>query len=353
MAGFKSNRGELSVRSIKMIWLIVLLGLVSACGTSGSTATETAEAEIVPAETEAAPQMAEIQLTMGFRPDIQFAPFYVAAENGYFADQMLDVEFVHLPENEAMQLLGAGELQFVIASGEQVLLGRQQELPVVYVMAWWQEYPVGIAVPADSDIREPADLAGHSIGLPGLYGASYIGLRALLNAAGLTEAEVTLDSIGYTQVESIYQGQEDAVVIYVNNEPVQLDAQGFPVRVLAVADYVHLISNGLVTNEETLENNPDLVRRMTTALLAGIRDTIADPEAAYEISTGYVEGLGQADHQVVMGILEESLNYWQTDRWGVSDAESWSNMMDLLLDMGLLSQPLDLSSAYSNAYLPE
>jgi NitT/TauT family transport system substrate-binding protein len=92
---------------------------------------------------------------------------------------------------------------------------------------------------------------------------------------------------------------------------------------------------------------------MTTALLAGIRDTIADPEAAYEISTSYVEGLGQADHQGVMGILEESLNYWQTDRWGVSDAESWSNMMDLLLDMGLLSQPLDLSSAYSNAYLPE
>lgn len=336
------------MRSIKILLPIAILGLLAACGTRESTATETALTE-----TESPPQVAEIQLTMGFRPDIQFAPFYVAAENGYFAEQMLDVEFVHLPENEAMQLLGAGELQFVIASGEQVLLGRQQELPVVYVMAWWQEYPVGIAVPSDSNIQQLADLAGHSIGIPGLYGASYIGLRALLNAAGLAESDVTLDSIGYTQVESLYQGQEDAVVIYVNNEPVQLEAQQFPVRVLAVADYVHLISNGLVTNEQTLENNPDLVRRMTTALLAGIRDTMADPENAYQISTAYVDGLAQADRQVVMGILEGSLPYWQTDAPGRSNPESWSNMMNLLLDMGLLSEPLDLSSAYSNDYLPE
>jgi NitT/TauT family transport system substrate-binding protein len=325
-----------------------MLVLLAACGTAEPTATEAALTE-----TETMPQVDEIRLTMGFRPDIQFAPFYVAAENGHFIEQGLEVEFVHLPENEAMQLLGAGELQFVIASGEQVLLGRQQELPVVYVMAWWQEYPVGIAVPAESDIQEPADLSGHSIGIPGLYGASYIGLRALLDVAGLAETDVTLDSIGYTQVESIYQGQEDAVVIYVNNEPVQLEAQGFPVRVLAVADYVHLISNGLVTNERTLEENPDLVRRIIAALLAGIEDTIADPEAAYEISTSYVDGLAQADREVIMGILEHSLEYWQAERLGESDPESWSNMMDLLLDMGLLSEALDLPSAYSNDYLPE
>jgi NitT/TauT family transport system substrate-binding protein len=252
-----------------------------------------------------------------------------------------------------LQLLGAGELQFVIASGEQVLLARQQELPVVYVMAWWQGYPVGIAVPVDSDIDTLADLAGHSIGIPGLYGASYIGLRALLAAAGLSEPDVTLDSIGYTQVEALYQGQEDAVVIYVNNEPVQLEAQNFPVRVLAVADYVHLISNGLVTNETTIRDHPELVGRLVSALLAGIQETLDDPEAAYDISADYVEGLAQADRDVVMGILERSLGFWQAEIPGRSDPESWSNMMDLLLDMGMLTEALDLSSAYNNDFIPE
>jgi NitT/TauT family transport system substrate-binding protein len=329
------------VRSNKLIVLLIVAVFLAACGTAEPTQiTDTTE-------------VVEIQLTMGYRPDIQFAPFYVADHNGYFEEQDLEVEFVHLAENEALQLLGAGELQFVIASGEQVLLARQQELPVVYVMAWWQEYPVGIAVPADSDIDTLADLAGHSIGLPGLYGASYIGLRALLEAAGLGESDVTLDSIGYTQVEALYQGQEDAVVIYVNNEPVQLEAQSFPIRVLAVADYVHLISNGLVTNEATIRDHPELVGRLVSALLAGIQDTLDDPEAAYDISADYVEGLLQADRDVVMGILERSLVFWQAETPGRSDPESWSNMMDLLLEMGLLTEALELSSAYNNDFIPE
>jgi NitT/TauT family transport system substrate-binding protein len=320
---------------------MIVAGFLASCGTAEPTQiTDTTE-------------VVEIRLTMGYRPDIQFAPFYVADHNGRFEEQDLEVEFVHLAENEALQLLGAGELQFVIASGEQVLLARQQELPVVYVMAWWQEYPVGIAVPVDSDIDTLADLAGHSIGIPGLYGASYIGLRALLAAAGLAEPDVTLDSIGYTQVEALYQGQEDAVVIYVNNEPVQLEAQNFPVRVLAVADYVHLISNGLVTNETTIRDHPELVGRLVTALLAGIQDTLDDPDAAFEISADYVEGLSQADRDVVMGILERSLGFWQAETPGRSDPESWSNMMDLLLEMGLLTEALELSSAYNNDFIPE
>lgn len=329
------------MRSTKLIVFMIMVWVLAACGTAE------------PIQTQPSSELVEIQLTMGYRPDIQFAPFYVADHNGHFAEQGLEIEFVHLAENEALQLLGAGELQFVIASGEQVLLGRQQELPVVYVMAWWQEYPVGIAVPADSDIETLEDLAGHSIGIPGLYGASYIGLRALLDAAGLEEPDVTLDSIGYTQVEALYQGQEDAVVIYVNNEPVQLEAQDFPVRVLAVADYVHLISNGLVTNEATIEDHPELIGRLVSALLAGIQDTINDPDAAYEISADYVEGLAQADRNVIMGILEHSLVFWQAETPGRSDPESWSNMMNLLLGMGLLTDELDLSAAYSNDFLPE
>ena len=153
--------------------------------------------------------------------------------------------------------MAANELQFAVVSGEQVLLARAQGLPVVYVMAWYQDYPVAVvAKKPTGHPASPQDLAGKTIGLPGLFGASYIGLRALLSAAGLKESDVTLDSIGFNQVEALAADQDQAVVVYVANEPIQLRAQGYAVDVIPVADYVQLASNGLITNETTIAEQP-------------------------------------------------------------------------------------------------
>jgi NitT/TauT family transport system substrate-binding protein len=303
------------------------------------------------AEPQEAP-LEPIRLTMSFRPDIQFAPMYVAVSQGFAAEEGLEVEFNHMAETEAVQLVGVNELPFAIVSGEQVLLARAQGLPVVYVMAWWRDYPVAVAASVDAGITSPEDLAGRRIGIPGLFGASYIGFRALIDSAGLTEDDLMLDSIGYTQVEALSQGLDEAVVVYANNEPVQLEKLGYPVDVIRVADYVHLTSNGLITNEDVLRENPDLVRRMVRTLIQGIQSTLKDPELAFEISKDYVEGLAQADREVQMQVLTRSLDFWRAEQIGHSDPQAWENMQNVLLEMGLLEAPVDLSSAYSNDYLP-
>jgi NitT/TauT family transport system substrate-binding protein len=169
----------------------------------------------------------------------------------------------------------------------------------------------------------------------------------------LTEDDLTLDSIGYTQVEALSQGLDEAIVVYANNEPVQLEKLGFLVDVIKVADYVRLTSNGLITNEETLRENPELVRRMVRTLIHGIEATLKDPELAYEISKDYVEGLEQADREVQMQILTRSLDFWRVERIGYSDPQAWENMQNVLLKMGLVEAPIDLTAVYSNAFLPD
>ncbi len=292
-----------------------------------------------------------IRLPMGYIPNVQFAPFYVAVEKGYYQDNGIEIEFDYSFETDGVTLVGAEDLRFALVSGEQVLLARAQELPVVYVFGWWQDYPVGVVAKVEQGIRSPADLKGKQIGLPGLFGASYIGLRALLNVAGLSEDDVTLDSIGFNQVEALAADQEQAVVIYANNEPIQLEALGYDIDLIRVADFVHLASNGLITNEATIAENPDLVKRMVQATLHGLADTLADPDEAFEISKKYVENLAQADQDIQRQVLEASIDFWKASQLGYTDPEAWQNMQEILLDMGLLSEPLDLQRAYTNEFI--
>lgn len=298
------------------------------------------------------PALVKVSLPVGYIPNIQFAPLYVAVEKGYYKAAGLDVSIDYSMESDNVALVGAGKLQFAMVSGEQVLLGRAKQLPVVYVMAWYNQFPVGITSLAEQKIEKPADLKGLKIGIPGLYGASYIGARALLSAGGLTEKDVQFDSIGYTQVEALAAGREQAAVVYIANEPIQLAANGKQVSTLRVSDYMGLVSNGIITNEQTAKDNRDLVAKMIKATLQGINDTIANPDEAYTISEKYVENLAKADTTVQKKILMASIELWKMQKPGYSEPQAWENMQKVLLDMGMLQAPIDLSKAYSNAYLP-
>jgi len=306
-----------------------------------------------PVSAPASQELTAIRLPVGYIPNVQFAPLYVAMEKGYFKEAGLEVNLDYSFETDAVALVGANELPFSIASGEQVLLGRAQGLPVVYVYTWYGEYPVGIASLAEAGIVKPEDLRGRKIGTPVLYGASYIGFRALLQAGGLKESDVTLSVIGFNQVEALSSGQVDAVVIYVPNEPVQLANQGYKLNVIRTADYLPLVGNGLITNEKTIAENPDLVRRMAGALQKGVADTLADPDAAYEICKKYVENLTEADEAAQKQVLKTSLEFYQTEPLGQSAPQAWENMQNILLTMGLLAGEQDLSQAWSNAFVTE
>jgi NitT/TauT family transport system substrate-binding protein len=297
---------------------------------------------------EAPEEVTQINLPMGYIPDPQYAPFYVAVEKGYFAEEGIDLSFDYSFETDGMALVGANERPFAIVSGDQVVLARAQELPVVYVLEWFQRFPIAVVSKASANISSPQDLAERSVGLPGFFGASYVGYLGLLEAAGLQPDEVNASDIGFTQVESLLTDKVEAVVGYANNEPVQLAGMGEEVNVIYVADFIDMVANGIITNETVIAENPELVEGFVRATLRGLQDTLADPAAAFEISKEYVEGL-QDDR---LPVLEASLPLWQAEILGLTTADSWQQTQAVLLNSGQLDTPVEnLEAAFTNEFV--
>ena len=293
----------------------------------------------------------KVTLAMGFIPNVQFAPFYVAVNKGYFAEENLEIEFDYGMETDLLNLVGTDALQFAVASGDQVILARGQGLPVVYVMTYFQRFPVAVVSLEDVPMEEPQDLVGRSVGIPGLWGASYIGWLALLDAAGIDEQDVKLESIGYTQVASLTEGQVDAAVVYAANEPVQLRQAGYDPNIIYVADYTNLVSNGIITNDKTIAERPELVGALVQAVLRGLRYTIDHPEEAFEICLEYVPEAGGENRDTQLAVLKESIKFWQSDELGHSDPAAWEMSQDFMLQIGLAETETALDKMYTNDFI--
>ena len=296
----------------------------------------------------------QVNLPCGYVPNVQFAPLYVGLEKGFFAEENIDLTLDHSMETDVVALVGAGRLPFGICSGEQVLLGREQGLPLVYITNWYQNYPVGILALKESGIETMQDLKGKRVGIPMLSGASYIGLEAMLGLAGMKDSDIKLESVGYAQAELLVTGKIDAAVVYTINEPVQLRELGYETVLFSAADMTKMVGNGMVSNEKMINENPDLVGRMVRAFVKSIRWTKENPEEAFEICKKYVDGLADAENpELQMQVLLATADYFDAGPlgYGFSNPEAWDNMADVMKTMGMYSGS-DTSAAYTNEFIP-
>ncbi|HID64770.1 MAG TPA: ABC transporter substrate-binding protein [Anaerolineae bacterium] len=330
--------------------LLSLLAVVALLAFGGCAIPPTAPP---PTDTPTAPAATPITVAMGYIPNVQFAPFYVAVEKGYFADENLEVNFDYGWETDLLKLVGTGELQFAVASGDQVILARSQGLPVVYVMNWYRKFPICLVSLKEKGLQKPQDLVGKTVGVPALYGASYIGWRALLHSEGIDEAEVNLQNIGYTQVASLTEGQVDAAVCYIMNEPVQLKQSGQEVNIIAISDYVNLVSNGLITNEQTIAEEPALVQNLVRAVLRGLRYTIDHPDEAFEICLKHVPEAGGENAPQQMAVLQESIKLWRADDLGRSDPAAWEASQRFMIESGFVDTETDIQQMFTNQFIVE
>lgn len=321
------------------ILLFIGAMLISACASMNS-ATPTSK------------PLNEVSVVMGYIPNVQFAPFFVADEKGYFAQEGIKVNYNWGFEFDGVKLVGANQADFAIVTGDQVLQARAQNIPLVYVANWYNAFPISVASLADKNIKTPQELVGKKVGLPGLFGASYTAWRALLYTQKISEDQVRAENIGFTQVQALTQGTVDAAVVYANNEPVQLQLAGKQVNEIRTWEYAKLVGNGVATNEATLKNRPEIARGFVRALLRGVQDTMDNPEQALAVVTKRVPEAGGENSATSKAVLNASIPLWKNSRLGETRLADWQAMEQFMRDAKFIAASVNVNQAFTNDLIP-
>jgi len=323
---------------------------LAAAGCAPSPATTTS----APSSQSATPD-ARAVIGLSYIPNIQFAPFYVGEADGLFARVPGTVSLRHHGATEGLfNALSAGAEDFLVAAGSEAMQARAENVDVIAVGAYYKAFPVSVIVLGSSEIRSLGDLKGRSLGVPGRYGESWLAAQVALNTAGLTEKDVKIVEVGYTQVTALTTRKVDAVVGFQTNELVQLEAAGAEPRALPVAPgTVPLVSTCLLTTRAYAEAHPEVVRQVVSATASAIDATAADQPRAIDISATQIPGWTASARPNAEAVLAATVELMSLSGGGFEpalDPGQWRQMATFLENNDLIGAPVPAAEAYTNDY---
>lgn len=295
-----------------------------------------------------------VTVALDWYPNANHAGLYLAQERGYFTDAGLAVELYSPADpTTVLQTVGAGRDTFGISYQTDVLLARAQSVPVVSVAALVQRPLQGIMVLADSGITEPADLAGKTIGYPGIPSQDAF-LATMLATADLTLDDVELVNIGYDLVPALVAGRVDASLgSFWTHETILAEREGYPVEMLRVEDwgvplYYELV---LVASEDLIATDPATIEAFLGAVQRGYADAIADPEAALDALAAASPDL---DREVEAEGIALLTPVWTEDvaAFGLQTSDRWASYAAWMAENELIPPGLPTGDAFTTDLLP-
>jgi len=294
---------------------------------------------------------------LGYIPSVQFAPFYLADQEGYYRNGGLDVTFQNKIETDLIPLVGQGSIDIGVADGTDVIPAVSQHIPVRYIATIYGTYPSIVFAKASSGIKTAADLRGKKIGIPGRYGSSWIMLQALLGSAGLTTSDVRIQEYpDFGQGVAVQQGAVDAATGFVNNEPVQLKLNGIQTVLLQVDQIVALPGPGLIAGASTLDTKKAAIAAFVAATMRAMNEITADPSKGLDAAIAAVPTLASS-RATQEAILAATIPTWSgpltmTRGFGAIDDAGWTASIAFMTKLGLVPNPVTLTDLVRKDLLP-
>lgn len=287
----------------------------------------------------------KVKLQLNWVPEPEFGGVYAALAKGEFTSRGLDVEVIKGGAGTATpQLIASGACDFGVVSADQILQIREQGGDLVAVYAIFQTSPVGImlheANPIDS--IEALWTSGATVAVePGLGYVTWLNRRYGAGRVSL---------VPYAGALAIFaRDPKFAQQCFISAEPVQMELQGVPVKVLPVAQSGYDPYTAVVAvRGSTLRDRPELVAKMVDALRAGWRAYLDDP-ASFNPAIAALNPAMSVEAMNLAAKREAPLiesDWTKVHGLGAMEPGRWRTLAAQMREIGLIREVPDVTTLF-------
>ena len=254
-----------------LLVLTLALGLLAGCGQK---------------KTEEKP-LREMNVVLDWYPNALHAFLYTAIERGYFVEEGLDVK-IQFPanENDALALVSAGRAEIGLYYEHDVIQAVANQGVRIKSIGAVVQSPLNVILSLkNKNILSPKDLVGKTVGYGGTALSEAL-VRTMVSAVGEDPDDVDLINVGFELMSAMTTDNVDATIgCLVNHEVPQMEEEGFEVNYFLVNEYgiPNYYEAVFLANDETIENEPEVLAGFLRACAKGFKDFQEDPDACLQI----------------------------------------------------------------------
>jgi NitT/TauT family transport system substrate-binding protein len=273
-----------------------------------------------------------------------YSPLYAGVENGFFEEQDIEIEFIYAGASDILTNIAAGNVQFGFPNGDAVVAAVANGLPVKVVHTTYQRGIGALLAKAESGIESYADLKGKTVAVTSLGSPNYLQLQVGLKKAGLSLDDVKVEIVAGGAIVQALQSDTVDAIIFSELRKYALEANGFDVSMILSNDFLPSFGNVVVTSNDMLANNPDLVKRLTDAVSKSYEWVIdGNVDNALQISFDKYTPTWADQKEVLSTAFKETFvkSVWQSDLTkenglGAADLDAWQQNIDILVEYNVL-----------------
>lgn len=293
-----------------------------------------------------------VVLQLPWYHQFQFAGYYAAKAQGYFAEAGIEVEIRAGVDQQGNTTNPVEEVVFQRAdfgvTRSDLLVHHARGLPVVMLATIMQRTPAAFITLEKYGINRLEDIGSKPASLPletDKPGAVIdVEVIAALARAGVDIARLN-NRFNSWNLEALQNGETNLLLGFASDEPYILEQRGFKPLVISPMDYgIDLYGDLLFTSESTLRTDPELVADFRKAVLQGWEYALKNPEAtARHILANYPVRSSDYDLDFLLQEASKLRGYIQPDliELGYSNRDRWQRIRQVYQEIGI-TDPVDL-----------